>query len=208
MKTLENSQDKIEKICETIRKETLAPAIQEAERIIAEATAQAEEILHNARHERKSILKEAEKEIEQERNVFQSSLVQAAKQSLETLRQDIENQLFNSQLDLLLEKELNDPKIVSSLLSAIITALEKKGLDTDLQAVVAQKFSPREINELLAKDILNKLKNQSVTVGAFKGGAQVKVVDRKMTVDMSENALKELLSSFVRKDFRKLIFNA
>lgn len=207
MKTLENSQDKIEKICETLRKETLAPAMQEAARIIEEAKKQAEQILHDARQEHKNILANSAKEIEQERNVFQSSLAQAAKQSIETLRQEIEHKLFNNELDHLLEKELKDPKIIASLIGTIVKAIEKEGLDTDLQAVVSQNISPREVNELIAKDVLNRLKGQSVIVGSFKGGAQVKVVDRKMTVDMTDTALKELIASFVRKDFRQLIFN-
>lgn len=208
MKTLDNSQDKIEKICESIRKETLAPAQQEATRIIQEAKAQAEQILHDARQEHKNILANSAKEIEQERNVFNSSLLQAAKQSIETLRQEIQQNLFNNELEHLLEKELKDPKIIASLIGAIVKAIEKEGLDADLQAVVSQSTTPRAVNELIAKDVLNRLKGQSVIVGSFKGGAQVKVVDRKMTVDMTDSALKELIASFVRKDFRKLIFNA
>ena len=207
MKTLENSQDKIEKICETLRKETLEPAQQEAARIIDEAKKQAEKIIHEAWQEHKKILADAKTQMEQERNVFQSSLMQASKQSVESLRQEIERQLFNKHLDLLLEKELKDPKIIASLISAIVKAIEKEGLDADLQAVVSREIDPRTINELIAKDALNKLKGQSVALGSIKGGAQVKIVDRNMTVDISENALKELIASFVRKDFRKLIFN-
>ena len=207
MKTLEDSQDKIEKICKTLREETLEPAREEAAKIIEDAKSQAESILHEARKEHKSIVARAEAEMEQERKVFHSSLVQAAKQSLESLRQDIEHKLFNSELDQLLEKELKDPKLIASLLSAIVKAIEKEGLSTELQGIISEQVSAREVNELLAKEVLQKLKSHSVALGSIKGGAQVKLIDRKMTVDISEKALKELLASFVRKDFRKLIFN-
>jgi V/A-type H+-transporting ATPase subunit E len=43
-------------------------------------------------------------------------------------------------------------------------------------------------------------------VGSFKGGAQLQWHDRKLTLDMSDDALKELLSTYVRKDFRKMLF--
>lgn len=207
MKSLETSQDKIEKICETIRKETILPAKEEASRIIEEAKKEAQKIMHEARKEYNSLIESAAKEIEQERNVFQSSLVQASKQGMEALRQDIEHKLFNSQLDNVLEKELKNPNIIASIIKAVIIAIEKDGLEANLQAAIAEGVSSKEVNELLGKEVLNRLKENSVTVGSFKGGAQIKVIDRKMSIDISEDAIKELVASYIRKDFRKLFFN-
>ena len=208
MKSLEKGEDKIQKICEALRKETIEPAKKDALKIIEEAKRQAEAIVAEAEGQAKEIMDRTKIEIEQGRNVFQSSLQQAAKQSVEALRQEIEKHLFNTQLDQILEKQMQDPKIIASLINAIIKAIEKKGIDTSIEALIPQEVSPREINELLLAETVKQLKNHSVTVGSFKGGAQVRLVNKKITVDMTEDALKELMASFVRKDFRKLIFNA
>ncbi|MGK5594872.1 MAG: DUF4047 domain-containing protein [Parachlamydiaceae bacterium] len=208
MKHLETSQDKIAKICETLRNETIEPAKKDAANLIEEAKQEAERIVHEARLEAKKIKAHALEEIEQERKVFQSSLLQASKQSLEHLRQEIEHKLFNQQLDQLLEEQLKNPEIVASLINAIVKAVEDQGLSANLEAIIAKQVSPHDVNKLLLQGVLERLKAHSVAVGAFKGGAQVKLVDRKMVIDVSEEPLKELLASFVRKDFRKLIFNA
>ncbi|KAF3363378.1 V-type proton ATPase subunit E [Chlamydiales bacterium STE3] len=207
MKTLETSQGKIEKICAALRKETIEPAKQEAAKIIEDAKKQAEQILHDARHEAKLIKARTAAEIEQERKVLHSSLLQASKQSMESLRQDIEQKLFNSQLETFLDKELINPQVVAALINAVVKGIENQGLDADLEAIIAKEVSPKEVSELLLKEVLNRLKEKAVTVGAFKGGAQIRVVNKKMYIDISEVALKELVGSFIRKDFRNLIFN-
>lgn len=208
MKTLDKEQDKIAMIMEALRKETLEPAQTEAQKIIDGAKKQAEGILAEADKQSKQIIEKAKGSIEQERNVFHSSLVQAAKQSIEALRQEIEKTLFNSQLDVILETQTADPKLIAALVNAIVQAIEKEGLKANLEAVIPKQTSPREVNQLLLKGVADKLKDHSVTLGTFKGGAQVKLIDRRLTIDITEGTLKELLASFVRKDFRKIIFNA
>lgn len=208
MKNLEKGQEKIEKICEVLRKETIEPAQKEASRIVEEAKKEANQIIEEAEKQANALIEKAKNDIEQERNVFHSSLLQASKQSLEALRQDIEHRLFNTQLDSLLQNETKDPQVIASLINAIVKAIEKEGISTDIEAVIPASVSPREVNQMLLDGVKKQLKQQSVNVGKFKGGAQVKILDKKMTIDISENSLMELLASFVRKDFRKLIFNA
>lgn len=209
MKTLEKGQEKIKKICEALRDETLEPAKKEAEEIIRQAQNQADSILTEAQKAAAKLHAEAKSAIEQEQNVFYSSLSQAVKQSLEVLRQSIENKFFNENLLSLIEKNTADPQHVANLINAIIKALEKEGLAANLTALIPKTISPRQVNELLLQDALKKLRENSVEIGDFKGGAKVKVNDKRMTIDISEEALKELLANYVvRKDFRKLMFQA
>lgn len=207
MKTLDKGQEKIEKICSVLRKETLEPAKKQAEEIIKEAQKQAEVIIENGKKKAEDVIANARAEIEKERNVFNSSLQQAAKQSIESLRQQIENNFFNSQLQNLIEKEGAYPDIVAKLINTIVQAIEKEGLSADLSAYIPKTISPRDINVLLLKNALNALKEKTVVVGNFEAGAQVKINNKKITIDISEGALKDLLSTHViRKDFRKMIF--
>jgi V/A-type H+-transporting ATPase subunit E len=209
MRTLEKGQEKINKICSILREETLEPAKRQAADIIEEARKQAQEIIDEAKKNAETLIVEARTANEQERNVFNSSLQQAAKQSLESLRQEIENNFFNKQLDSLIEKGGDSPDLIAKLINAIVKALEKEGLSADLSALVPQIISPIEINNLLLKEVLNTLREKSVTLGKFSAGVQVRINNKNITIDMSEKALRDLLSTFVvRKDFNKMIFLA
>lgn len=206
MKTLDKSHDKIQKIADQLRRETLEPAQEESKAILAKAKADAENILNEARKEAEKIIATARAQLEQEKNVFQSSLEQASKQSVEALKQSIQTHLFNPQLEKKLKQEANDPKIVAKLILAMIAAIEKEGLSADLDVVVANSASAEEINHLLGQEILEKIKDKSVSLGDFEGGVKIKVLDQNLTLEMTDQTLMDLVSRYVRKDFRKLFF--
>jgi len=206
MKTLEKGQDKIQKIADQLRRETLEPAQVEAQTLIEQAKLEAEKIIQEARKEGEKILHHARLSLEQEKNVFNSSLEQASKQSIETLKQVIENDLFNPELELLLKKALSNAETLSSLIQVIIGAIEKDGLSADLEVVVSQSASVDDVNRLLGEKILQKIKSQSVSLGNFEGGVKIKVKDQNLPLDISDQTLNELLARYVRKDFRKLFF--
>jgi V/A-type H+-transporting ATPase subunit E len=205
MKTLEKGGEKIQKICEALRNETLEPAKGDAKKIIEDAQAERERIIRQAEQEAKALIAQTRKQLEQERRVFDTSLGQAAKQGVESLKQNIEHQLFNQQLAEMVEKSTASPQAIASLLDGIVTALKKDGLDADLEALVAKHVNPSEVNALLAQGILEKLKS-GICVGDFSGGAQVRVKDKRITIDISDQAIGELLSGYLREDFRKLFF--
>jgi len=206
MKTLETGQDKIKKICSILRQETLEPAKDEAQRLIAEAELRAQHLIEEANKRAEKIVHDAREAVEREKHVFHSTLDQAVRQSLESLKQLIEQRLFNEELSVLIERQAADPKIIAKLIESLVHAIEKEGLVADLSALVPKAVSMKEVNLLLTTAVLEKLRNQSVEVGNFTGGAQLKYHQKKMTIDMSDAALKELLASNLRKDFRQLIF--
>ena len=151
-------------------------------------------------------MQKAKEQLDQEKKVFQTSLAQAARQGIEYLRQDIENKLFNPELDKQIASAASDPKLIAEIIAALVKAVEKHGPSGDLIAYIPKSISPQAVNALLLNEVVKKLKNGKVEIGNFKGGAQLKLVDKRMTIDMSDEALQELLSMFVRKDFRKFIF--
>lgn len=207
MRSLEKGQDKIQKICNRLRHETLEPAEKEGQQIIEDARKKADAIKAEAERHVEQMIKQARGQIEQERNVFHSALQQAAKQTVEGLRQEIEHKLFNEELQQLLEKQMADPKIIAELINGIVKALEKEGLTTDLAAVIPRLVSAEDVNALLIENIRKRLKGKPLEIGSFAGGAQVKLLGKKMTIDLTDQAIRELLANYMRKDFRKLIFS-
>ena len=205
MKTLEHGSKRIQKIAEELKKEVIDPAKLEAEKIQAEAKEEARQIIAKAHQEAERIHEEMKRKNEQEGNVFKSSLSQAAKQTLEALRQEIEHKLFTEELNHLLTEQTARPKVIAKFIDTILQAIEKEGISANLSAVIPKAIDPQEINLLLGGNALKKLKEKSVVLGDFEGGAQIKIHDKKLTMDMSDEALMELLSNY-RKDFRKVLF--
>jgi V/A-type H+-transporting ATPase subunit E len=207
MKTLEKGQEKIQRICDSLRVETLEPAKAEAAHIIEEAKHKAAQIVSEGKQEAERIHANARMEIEREHNVFQSSLLQASKQSLEALRQSVEERLFNDELEEIVRREMVKPNVVADIVKAVIAAIEDKGVEANLEVIIPSAVSAKEVNALLGDNILKKLKNNSVVLGNIGGGAQVKLVSQKLTLVMTDDELRKLMAQYVRKDFRKMLFS-
>lgn len=207
-KTLDSGEKKIQKICDALRKETLEPAKKEAEEMLKEAKRHAEQIVAEARKDAEEIIIQAKDSLDRNRELFESSLSQGTRLALDSLRQSIENELFCDQLGKILEEQTSDPQTIANLIRAIIAAVENEGLATDISAVIPRSVSPEAVNALLGEKIIKILKGNSIVLGEFNGGAQVKLDRKQITLDITEETLRELLATFIRKDFRKLIFKS
>lgn len=207
MKGLETGKNKIQKICDILRNETLEPAKQEAREIIENAHIQATQIMEDAKKRSLAVVELAEKEIEEKKKVFQSSLQIACKQGIELLKQKIEEQLFNPELSQLVLKEMADPKVIASILTSFLRTMEEKGIEDEFSALIPKTLSPRSINSLLVQQILQKLEGHSVVLGNFSGGAQIRLKGKQITIDITDDVIRELIALYIRRDFRDLIFN-
>lgn len=206
MENLETGKDKIKKLCEILKNETLKPAQEEAQQILEIAQQEAHQIIRDAERKAIEVRSLAKAEIQKEKELFETSLQQACKQGLETLRQEIERKLFNDSLANWVESQTKDPEVGKKLITSLVTAIEKEGISADFSAIIPKEVPKEKVNALLAGEILNKLKEHSVVAGTFIGGVQIKLHDRKLTLDLSDEAIKELLGLYIRKDFRRLLF--
>ncbi len=207
MENLETGKDRVKKICEVLKRETLEPAIREAEEIVIAARDEAEKILEKAKKKASKMVEDAQNDIDRRQTMFQASLSAACRQAIDMLKQQIEEKLFNPKLAEVISKSLNDPKVIAQLISTIVKSIEKEGIETDLSVVIPAAIPAREINALLAKEIIEKLKEKSVLLGPIKGGIEVKLHRDKITIDMTDKALRELVGSYIRKDFRNLLYS-
>jgi V/A-type H+-transporting ATPase subunit E len=206
MDDLETGKDKIKKICEILKNESLEPAKQEAQRVIEVSQNQAHEMLREAERRAYAIIEDARKKMAKEKELFEQSLAAGSKQAIESLRQEIENSLFNQEIASFVEGATKDEKVAAELITALVKAIEKEGTSADFSALIPQSLPPEKVNRLIAKEILEKLREKSCVMGDFLGGVQVKLHDRKLLLDVSDSSLKELLGKYLRKDFRNLLF--
>lgn len=206
MTVKENGQDKIEKICDLLRREALEPAEQQGHRIIEDAKVEAQKIVAHAETKAEELIKEAMKKIANETAAGQVALQEAHKQAIESLKQDIEKKLFAPTLHSFVVDGSNGPAEIAELIRALATAVVKEGISSDFAAVVSSKVNAGALNQAIGQEILNRLQSRAVEIGEIAGGIQMKLLDKKVTLDISDQALVELLGRHLRKDFRDRIF--
>lgn len=207
MKGLETGKDKIQKICDALRKETLEPAKQEAREIVENAHIQASDIVQEAKNKAAQMIEAAEKEMEEKKRVFHASLNLACRQGIEELKQKIEKDLFQKELSNLVTQEMSEPKVIANLLNSFMKSMEEKGIEEDFAASIPKNISPRVINELLASRVLDRLEDQTVVASDISGGVQIQMKGREITVDISDTVVRELIAQYIRRDLRDLVFN-
>jgi V/A-type H+-transporting ATPase subunit E len=208
MKGLETGKDKIQKICDSLRKETLEPAKQEAREVIENAHIQAETIVNEAKAKADQMIQDATKAIEEKQKVCASSLQLACRQAVELLKQKIEKELFDKTLSECVVKESKDPKVINEIIHSFIRSMEEKDVEEEFVVTIPKSITPREINALLGKEILEKLHKNSVSLGDFLGGVMIQLKERQITVDMTDASIRELIARYIRSDFRDLFFSA
>lgn len=207
MKGLETGKDKIQKICDTLKKETLDPAKQEAREIVENAHIQAADIVAAAKKNAEKIMATAVREIEEKKKVLHSSLTLACRQAIEQLKQTIEKELFNKELAQLVASQMNEPKIIAEILQSFIKMLENKGINDELTVTIPKSIAPRSITSLLASHVLERLNEQNMKVGDFAGGLEIGLKDKQITIAITDEIVRELIAQYVRRDLRDLIFN-
>lgn len=206
MKEIDTGREKVKKICDVLRRETLEPAKEEADEIMHQAKIQAAEIVKYAKEEAEKSKAAALEEIEKQRIVFTTSLHQAGKQALEALKNEIEKKLFNPALSQMFDRPLANSKVVLDLVEAVVVALKKEGTDTNLDICIPSAVSVEDINTQLVQYIGENLKSCAVSLGSMQGGITVKLAQENITIDITDQALKEWVSRYVRQDFRKILF--
>lgn len=206
MEILDSGKDKVKKICDTLKKQTLDPAKQEAKGIIDQAMKEAENIVKRAKDDAKLLYEEQKKKVLQEKKAFQASLSLASKQTIEVLRQEIEENLFNKQIAQFFTKATLKEDVIAQFINVIVDILKKEGIEANLEAIIPNVVSKNSVVEKLAKQVLEKLQETGVTLSDLTGGAKVKVKDQHLILEMTDQSLKTLFLRFIRDDFRALLF--
>lgn len=206
MEILDSGKDKVKKICDTLKKQTLDPARQEAKGIVDQAIKDAEKIVKRAKEEAKDIYEENKKKILQEKRAFHSSLNLASLQTIEVLRQEIEENLFNKHIAALFTQATLKEDVVAEFINTIIAALQKEGIDAPLEAWIPRSLSKAQVAEKLSQQVMEKLKDTDLVLSDVTGGAKIKVIDRHLVLEMTDQSLKALFIKFIRDDFRELLF--
>ncbi len=199
-------KEKVQEICDQIQKETLEPAKKEAAGMIENAKKQAEQIILDAKKNVEKLEQAAKKKIDEERNVFEASMNLSAKKTLSSLKEKVEKELFNPNLAELVKEKSSTPDAISAFINAIVNAIEKEGLDGNLLASIPKTVSKEAVMQSLQEKVVQSLQKEEVVLAGMQGGATVKIMDKNIILDLSDEALKTMLADFVSDDFKSMIF--
>ncbi len=206
MNSSESGKDKIKKICEILEKETLEPARNEAQRLIQDAKAKADEILVQAQQEAQQLLQTAQKQIERNQTLFHASLKQGFSAIKEQLRQELQTTLVLPSFTDWVRSHVHEAMTEAQFVQAMIRAIDQAGLQGQVAVYVAKEVSVDAVNALLGQQILDRLEKGSVQVGTFGAGVQLRLEAHHLILDVTEESLVDLLTTYVAKPFREILF--
>lgn len=208
MKETDTGQEKIKKICEALRKETLEPAIVKADQILQEAQEKAHLLVEEAKLCAEKLLEEAKRENEKQKGIYEASLRQTCKQTIDYLKQELEKNLFEPAIEKVAEQALAAPHTLAKLIEAVVKGLENEGISGDISVYISDHLPIKEVNGLVAKHVLERLREKSVLIAPIAAGAIVKLDDAGIRIDLTSSTLQEIMAKFLRKDLREMFFKA
>jgi V/A-type H+-transporting ATPase subunit E len=200
------SDERLAAICQMIRNETLDPAKEEAEQIKHAAERDAARVRAEAKQHSEHMLHDARTLLREEREAFDASLEQASRQVIALLKEKIEQSLFTPTLDSYLSSEFKDEHKTAALLDLLMQQLDSEGINGDLAVWLGKHLSKEVIVQQLGQEALKKISNEALHIGNHNYGFTLKILNRHLSIEITPEGIKEMLSTFLRPDFRAFLF--
>lgn len=196
--------EKIKGLSDYLKSSVLDPAEKEKEDILKQAQEEKKRIIAEAEAEAEKIVKSAKEQAEHEKSTLESSLRIASKKAIDTLKISVEKEILNSSVDTAVKSAVSDKEIVKSFIEKILDSVLKGEESAEI---------------ILSDDMKNQLTDYIKSQVTAKAGEKLTLSDEKVPAgfalamkessimfDFSEEALTELLSSFLRPEIRKYLF--
>jgi len=201
-------QNKLQELTDKLYSEGLSKGKQEAEELIAKAQTEAQEIITKAQQEYKKILEKAKKDSDDFKLKTDNEIKMVAKQSLATIKQNIEEVLTVNAT----EKPIKDALDSKEFLGAIIKDAIKAFNPTASDAVDLEILLPQSRKDELESFIKNSFKNQmnsGIEFGydkKFKTGFKIGPKGESYHISFTDNDFQNLLSQYFKPITRKFLF--
>lgn len=210
-------------LIERLKTEGVSAGKQEAEKMIHDAQNQAEKILNDARKEAEKLMQEGHEKIQKEKRAAVDALQLAARNMRLELRQRLIDR-FMEEVKRLVHKELANEATIRQLILIIaidhaeqLQKVKEKEIEIELPTTVLDFEEIRKNPKLLENDPLKKLvqgvtsemlrKGVSVKINKDKSelGIKVRIKDEGIEMDLTEEAISELLLKHMQPRFRALL---
>jgi V/A-type H+-transporting ATPase subunit E len=207
----------VKELIERIRDEGVHSARAEADRILTEAKARAARIVADAKAEAAAIKKEARASMEREQTATIEALRIAARDTELELRSAI-----MSGFEEHVRRLVTDVTTDVSVLRDMILVLAGRAADDLIQDKDAVIFVPDRLADEVSAELDEFLRKSAVALSgdvlrqgielipsnAVQGGARVRLVGEDLEIDMSDQALSQMMLKLLLPRYRKILVEA
>jgi len=207
----------VKELIERIRDEGVHSARAEADRILTQAKARAARIVADAKAEAAAIKKEARASMEREQTATIEALRIAARDTELELRSAI-----MSGFEEHVRRLVTDVTTDSSVLRDMILVLAGRAADDLIQDKDAVIFVPDRLADEVSAELDEFLRKSAVALSgdvlregielipsnAVQGGARVRLVGEDLEIDMSDQALSQMMLKLLLPRYRKILVEA
>ena len=195
--------DKLQELTDKIYLEGVEKGKNEAKEIVSKASEDAEKIIAKAKADAEKILADAEKQAKELEKNTKSELKLYTDQSLNALKSEITNIIYEKVASIAVNSALNDKQFMQSIISDIASKWISNG------EVVIEAKDAKSLEDYFmanAKELLNKC----VTIKEVKGlktDFTISPVNNGYKVAFGENEFIEYFKDFLRPKLVDMLFN-
>ncbi len=197
----------VEDLIDRLKTDGVTQGRLEAEAIVADAKRQAMAILDQARHEADQVLEEAKKEAERVRQTSQQALQLAARDSMLKLRESFQLQ-FENRLQKLVTAELAAPGTLKQLILEVAGKASPSRDGAAIELLLPADSQTADPLLTYVSGLTGEMLREGVTFGVGEdvaAGIRVRLVDRDVEIDLSDQALSDFLARFLVPRFREIM---
>jgi V/A-type H+-transporting ATPase subunit E len=207
----------VKELIDRIREEGVQEALEEAARILTEARAQAARMVSEAKAEAAAKKRDAEAAIETERTAAIEALRIAARDTGLELRTAV-LAAFEEHVRRLVTDVTTDAAVLRDMILVLAgRAAEDLIKDQNATILIPDRLAdeaPPELEEFLQRstvalsaDVLRK-GIELIPSSQVRGGARVRLVDDDLEIDLSDEALSEMMLKLLLPRYRKILAEA
>jgi V/A-type H+-transporting ATPase subunit E len=210
----------VEGLIERLRYEGVESGRREAERIIEEAQRRANDIIDRAELDADRIRQDAQKAAEHLKVSAQEALAVAARDTLITLKTQLTNR-FAQEVKRLVSEQMHSAELLRQLILEVTGQAAKQIVQDERMKlllphdVVGLESLRRDPEELAGGELTRFVQalseecfRKGVTFGEMegkRGGLTIHLEDRAMTIDLTDEAVADLLLEHLQPRFRALL---
>jgi len=210
----------VEGLIERLRYEGVASGRREAERIVEEAQRRANEIIDKAELDADKIRQDAQRAVEHLKVSAKEALEVAARDTLITLKTQLTNR-FAQEVKRLVSEQMHSAELLRQLILEVTgQAAERIAADDRMKIllprdVVGLESLRRDPEELAGGELTRFVQalseecfRKGVTFGEMEGksgGMKIRLQDKAMTIDLTDEAVAALLLEHLQPRFRALL---
>lgn len=197
----------VEELIDRLKTDGVVKGKTEAEAIVADAKRQAMSILDAARNEADSIVTAAKAEADRVRQTSNQALQLAGRDALLKLRESFTLQ-FENRMRKLVEAGLKDPEMLGKMILEVAGKTRPGDSTTGIEILLPLDAPATDPLIRYVAGVTQEMLRQGVTFGVgddVSAGVKVRLADKDVDIDLSDEALSAFLARFLVPRFRHIM---